>query len=207
MTESNVNLTGDQEGATSLSLLERARLQEPAAWQRLVSLYSPLVDRWCQHAGLQEADTADIRQEVFMAVARRLDEFRRDSAGGTFRGWLRTITRNKIRDRWRRNQGGPLGEGGSDAQERLFQIGAEQADDSQDAALPEELQVVYRRALDLLATDFEMNTRKAFWQVVIDGQRPADVAANLGVSTNAVYVAKARVLARLRQEFGGLLDP
>src|SRR5262249_27276083 len=76
------NQKGEAAGATSLGLLERARSHDAAAWGRLVQLYAPLVDRWCRQASLQDADAADVRQEVFLAVARGLDEFRRDSAGG-----------------------------------------------------------------------------------------------------------------------------
>jgi RNA polymerase sigma-70 factor (ECF subfamily) len=191
--------------ATSLGLLERVRSRDTAAWDRLVRLYSPLLDRWCRQANLQDADVADIRQEVFLAVARGIEQFRRDSAGGTFRGWLRGITRNKICDLWRRTRGGQAGAGGSDAYQSLLQLPAEAIDDSQGPP-PEEADILYRRALDLIATDFEENSWNAFWRVIVEGQRPAHVAADLNMTINAVYLAKARVLARLREEFRELID-
>jgi RNA polymerase sigma-70 factor (ECF subfamily) len=206
VTDDSDNQKGEAASGTSLGLLERARARDAAAWDRLARLYSPLVDRWCRQAGLQDADAADVRQEVFLAVARGLDEFRRDSAGGTFRGWLRVITRHKIGDHWRRTQAGQAGAGGNDAYQQFLQLPAEGPDDSRDPAPPEEIDILYRRALELIVTDFEDNTWKAFWRVVVEGQRPAAVAADLNVTANAVYLAKARVLARLREEFRDLIE-
>jgi RNA polymerase sigma-70 factor (ECF subfamily) len=84
-------------------LLREIKAQSPIAWKRLVGLYSRLIYRWCRQAGLQPADAADVGQEVFRAVARKISDYRHDRSGDTFRGWLRTITRNKIRD-WARQQ-------------------------------------------------------------------------------------------------------
>jgi RNA polymerase sigma-70 factor (ECF subfamily) len=196
---------GDSAGATSLGLLERARSHDAAAWDRLVRLYSPLVERWCRQATLQDADAADVGQEVFLAVARGLDDFRRDPAGGTFRGWLRAITRHKIANHWRRARPGQAA-GGSDAYEQFRQLPAAGHEDPSDPATAAEIDVLYRRALDLLATDFEETTWQAFWRVIVEGQRPADVAADLNVTPNAVYLAKGRVLGRLREEFRDLID-
>src|SRR5262245_12114895 len=85
-------------GVTSLTLLERVRAADPEAWRRLVELYGPVVQRWCRRAGLQESDTADVMQEVFRSVAVRVSQFRREQARDSFRAWLWTITRNKVRD-------------------------------------------------------------------------------------------------------------
>jgi RNA polymerase sigma-70 factor (ECF subfamily) len=153
-------------------------------------------------AGLQDADTADVGQEVFKAVAGSIDAFEKQDGRGSFRAWLRTVTRNKIRDLWRSGKG-RTGTGGSDAYERLLET--PEAEKS-DAVAFEESQILYRRALALIVTDFEERTWKAFWSVIIENRSPADVAADLQLSTNAVYLAKARVLARLREEFAGLID-
>ena len=202
MTDPPVN-PGEVSSATSLGLLERVRARDPAAWERVGRLYGPLVEHWARQAGLQEADAADVRQEVLLAVARTIGDFRRDRPGDTFRGWLRVITRNKLRDHWRHGRGGAE-TGGSDALRQLQQVPAEGDADSADDA--EEVGLVYRRALDLIRTDFEERSWQAFWRVVVEGRRPADVADELGTSVNAVYLAKGRVLARLREEFAGLLE-
>src|SRR5262245_50884998 len=121
MNEPGRPLEQAEELATSASLLGRALAREPAAWDRLVALYAPLVWYWCRSCGLQQQDQADVFQEVFQAVAGHLDQFQK-SAQGTFRGWLRTITRNKIYDLFRRRQHEPVGAGGSDTQRWLSQL-------------------------------------------------------------------------------------
>src|SRR6185503_19253527 len=94
----------------------------PQAWQRLVYLYTPLILRWCRQGGLQEADAEDVGQEVFRAVSRFIAEFRHDRQVDTFRGWLRAITANKVRDFHRHNQPEFRGTGGSDAQAQLLHV-------------------------------------------------------------------------------------
>ena len=83
---------------TSLTLLDRVRSRDQDAWQKLLHLYSPLVDRWCGYQGVRGEDLEDVRQEIFQSVASDLPRFRRDRPGDTFRGWLRVITRHKILD-------------------------------------------------------------------------------------------------------------
>src|SRR4051812_46945281 len=92
---------------TSLSLLERARSHDPVAWQKLVQIYSPLVFSWARRADLGDADAADLVQEVWQSVAAALGRFCRDSGSGTFRGWLWTITRNKLNDPFRARRDKP----------------------------------------------------------------------------------------------------
>jgi RNA polymerase sigma-70 factor (ECF subfamily) len=166
-----------------------------------VQLYAPLIELWARQAGLQDADVADVRQEVFLAVNKGLETFRRDRPGDTFRGWLRRITRNKIADLLGKRP--PGGEGGSDAAQRIQQL--PQPGDSEEMEM-EDLKVLYRRALDLIVTDFEETTWKAFLEVVVNGRTVAEVAAELGITPNAVHLAKGRVLTRLREEFVDLID-
>src|SRR5262245_2812598 len=85
-------------GSTSRSLLAQAKLANPAAWERLASLYAPLVAYWCRGWGVGEQDLGDVLQEVFSAVASHFDAFHRDRPADTFRGWLLTIAHNKTRD-------------------------------------------------------------------------------------------------------------
>jgi RNA polymerase sigma-70 factor (ECF subfamily) len=180
-------------------LLVRVRSQDQAAWQRLVSLYTPLVYRWCRAAGLQAADAADVGQEVFRAVARKIGDFRRDRPGDSFRAWLRVITRNKITDHHRRLPVDALGD--SAAQTLVQQVPDTPPDPEADA---EEASLLYNRAVELIRTEFEERTWRAFWQTAIDGAAAAEVAAGLGMTANAVYLARARVLRRLREEFADL---
>jgi RNA polymerase sigma-70 factor (ECF subfamily) len=186
-------------------LLERVKARDPAAWKRLALLYEPLINLWCRQAQLQDADTADVRQEVFLAVANHIADFRRAGGFGVFRGWLRTITRNKIHDHRRKARPDLTGAGGSDALRALAAVpGPWPA--GEEHPPPQELSLLYRRALELIATDFDERVWRAFVEVVVNGRAPRDVAAQFGLSANAVYLAKSRVLARLREEYAGLLD-
>ncbi len=194
---------GPDELATSPSLLGRALANEPAAWKRLVGLYAPLVWHWCRSCGLQEQDQADVFQDVFQAVSRSLDQFQQ-STQGTFRGWLRTITRHKVADLFRRRQHEPPGAGGSDAQRRLNQLPGPDlfGEDSQAEQVAE--QSLIHRALDMIRAEFTERTWQAFWRTTVDELAAVDVAQDLEMSAGAVRVAKCRVLQRLREVLGDL---
>lgn len=190
--------------STSLSLIERVRLHDPVAWRRFSELYGPVVYRWAQRHGLQPQDAADVVQDVFASVAQNLGGFRRRNAADTFRGWLWTVTRNKVLDVYRRRQAEPAGAGGSTAHRRLEQLPElPEFDDEPADSFAADLS---HRALLLIQTEFEATTWQAFWAVAVDGKSPADAAAELGLTVAAVYKAKSRVLLRLRQELDGLLD-
>jgi RNA polymerase sigma-70 factor (ECF subfamily) len=187
---------------TSLTLLERARAADQDAWQRLVSLYSPLVFSWLRRAGMGEADATDQLQEVWQSVFGALDRFQRDADKGTFRGWLWTVARNKMRDHFRAQQGKPIASGGTDACQ-MFQNVPEQ--EPTDESGVEDHRLLHG-ALQLIRAEFEDRTWQAFWGMAVDGRSAADVGSELGLAANAVHQAKFRVLRRLRQEMAGLLD-
>jgi RNA polymerase sigma-70 factor (ECF subfamily) len=190
---------------TSLTLLERVRANDAEAWRRLVFLYSPLVHFWCRRAGLHEADAADVLQDVFLAVAGAVAGFDR-RAGGAFRAWLWTITRNKLRDHFRRLKDRPEAAGGSEAHRRLLDVPDEEPAAPADPSDPGSATALLRRALELIRGDFEERTWQAFYRATVEGQPAAALAAELGLSVDAVYQAKARVLRRLREELGNLID-
>jgi RNA polymerase sigma-70 factor (ECF subfamily) len=190
--------------STSLSLLARAQARHEDAWRRLVALYGPLVYHWCRRGRLAPEDTADVFQEVFHAVARHLPEFRRDRPGASFRGWLRVITRNKVRDHFRDRAGAPAPVGGSDAQRFLSELpGPLPEDDEAEADL---LARQLRQALAWTEGDFEERTWRAFCLVRLEGRDPAEVGAELGLSAAAVRKACYRVQKRLRDELEGLVS-
>lgn len=191
---------------TSLSLLERVRGQDADGWRRLVELYSPLLYSWCRRSGLDGEQSADLVQEVFAKVSRNIGDFRRDRPGDTFRGWLRIITRNQLRDYARRQEREPRAAGGTTAHIQLAQLTDEQLDQSLSGNVAAEPGELYRRALELIQTNFEERTWRAFWQTTIDGRASGDVAADLGMSPGAVRQAKSKVLSRLRAEFGDVLE-
>ena len=182
---------------TPLTLLERLRrTPDDGAWRRLVHLYTPLLFSWARRAGESEHDAADLVQDVFTILVTSLSQFQQQP-GGSFRGWLRIITLNKLRERKRRL------------------ALARQVPFTDEPALPDDAlafwEVEYRqaltqRALQLMQTDFAPNTWKACWEHVAKGRPAADVGRELGISENAVYIARCRVLRRLRQELQGLLE-
>jgi RNA polymerase sigma-70 factor (ECF subfamily) len=187
----------------SSTLLERVRARRPESWQRLVDLYGPVVYRWCRQLGVSQADAADLVQEVFAAVHNGLDGFRHDRPSDSFGAWLRTITRHRVYDHFRRRQGEASADGGTEAYQRLLGVEAIE-DESTPAPSVEQEGGFSRRLLELVRGEFESRTWDAFWRIVVDGQPPAEVAAALNMSIPAVYKAKSRVLRRLRQELGGL---
>jgi RNA polymerase sigma-70 factor (ECF subfamily) len=209
VTDSNVELgrgtSAEEPSSIHSSLLERLRAKSPESWGRLVHLFGPLVYQWCRRNGLQAADATDVGQDVFRAVASGVGQFRRDRPEDTFRGWLWTITRSKIADHWRRQQRHPQAPGGSSAQMRLADLAVADSE-VLNAPEPETPSSLYQRGLELIQDEFAERTWKAFWRVVVDGCTPADVASEMGLSVNSVYLAKSRVLHRLREELGDLFD-
>jgi RNA polymerase sigma-70 factor (ECF subfamily) len=188
-------------GGTSRGLIEAARERDPVAWERMVALYAPLVLHWCRQWGLRGDDAADVFQDVFQSVASHIAGFTRDSTGGTFRGWLRTITRNKVNDVFRRRRREPPGVGGSEAQAHLAQL-PEPVPVDEEGSADAAVSALLWRGLELIRSEFEPRTWQAFWLTAVEGRAPKDVADELGMSGGAVRVAKSRVLHRLRAELG-----
>lgn len=193
----------------SSSLLDKLIDHDPEAWKRLVRLYYPLVRTWCQRGGLKTEDAADVAQEVFRALATGVGKFRREGGQNSFRGWLYGITHRQLLAYWRQQKAQPAAAGGSEAQ-RWFADTPDADCDAASAASslvsPDDRRDVLRRALELLRDGVAERTWQAFWRAAVEGQSAADIATDLGMSVNAVYVAKARMLSRLREEFGHLIE-
>ena len=194
-------------GSTSRSLLADARRSMPAAWERLVRLYAPLVASWCRRGGVAEQDVVDVVQDVFSAVFGNLKRFRKERRSDTFRGWLATIARNKVNDHFRRRTDEPSAPGGTEASLRIQQIldpypPSEPQEGDEDILLDGLL----RTALEAIRGEFHERTWKAFWGTVVEGRAAADVAADLEMKPGTVRVAKSRVLLRLRRELGDVPD-
>ena len=198
------------ETATSRSLLMQLKDGQPAAWERLTSLYAPLVYHWCRAMRLAEQDMPDVFQQVFQSVASHIEGFHKDRPGDTFRHWLRAITRNKVRDHFRRNARQAQAAGGTDAQIYFSQLAAPPADpevaDESDARGEEgEIRQLLRGALEQIRGQVHPQTWQAFWKVVVEGKTPEEAGAELAMRPGTVRVAKSRVLSRLRSELGEFL--
>ena len=169
-----------QSSSTSTSLLARSRALEPDAWVRLLQLYGPLVYSWSRQGDLQPADAADVVQEVFRAVYRALPNFQHGQSGDSFRGWLRVIAQNKLRDHFRRHGRSPQPLQSDDA----FQPPDPQSGDQSNTPAAEHIQLV-RRALALIRTEFAESTWQAFWLTAVEGQPAADAANKLAITAGA----------------------
>jgi len=184
---------------TPVSLLEQLHHPDAnAAWDRFVVLYTPLLRLWAGRLGATGPDAEDLVQDVFTALVTALPGFRYDR-DGRFRGWLWTVNRNKCRDRVRRRAGeppaGPLT--GHDPATADPAVGFDER---------EYCDSLTRRALELMRTDFDLATWRAFWETAVEGRPAVEAAAELGMTPNAVYLARGRVFRRLRAELAGLLD-
>lgn len=185
--------------STSTSLLHRLRQpSDQAAWDQFVEIYTPVLYYWCRRVGLSRDDAADLVQDVFIVLVEKLPDFSYDPQR-TFRGWLRTVLLNKWRQQQRRRG-------------RVVCVGAS-VDRPESSADALELlwEADYRRAvINRLARqvqgDFQPKTWTAFWETAVNGRPPSEIAHELGISVGGVYIAKSKVLCRLREVAEGLLD-
>lgn len=181
--------------ATPASLLDRLRKNDgPSAWGRLVELYTPLMFHWGRRLGQQDSDCADLVQDVFLILWRKLPEFDYDS-GRSFHAWLKTIFLNRHRSRRRRRVPVPLDVG---ARELAAEADA-LPDDAEDA------RYLVRQAFRLIEVEFAPLHQRAFRAYVLEGRPPDDVARELGISPGTVYAIKSKILSRLRQELRQLV--
>lgn len=184
---------------TRVSLLQQLRNnRDSVAWSRFVALYTPLVYQWVADLGIRDPDRNDVVQDVFVVLLGRMSTFNYD-ASKSFRGWLRTITINKSRDLLRKRK--RLGE-------PTFVARLELAEQNEIDLLTQQ---EYREhladaALKLMRKHFSKTTWQACWEHVANGRPAREVAEELGISVNAVYLARGRVLHRLRQELKGLWE-
>ena len=181
---------------TPASLLDRLRKSEATtAWDRFVELYTPLLYHWAQRLGLQNSDCADLVQDVFLILWRKLPAFEYNSAM-SFHAWLKTLFLNRHRSRQRQRAPLPIEMGSQDH--------AVDADGQLDDA--EYSRFLIRQAFRLIEREFSPLHQKAFRAYVLDERAPEDVARELGVSPGTVYAIKSKILSRLRQELRQLLD-
>lgn len=186
--------------STPPSLFEQLRGPAPAdAWARFVHLYTPLLLRWADRRGVPPADRADLAQDVFVAVYRALPKFEYNPDLG-FRRWLYTVAANKWRDACRKKLPVPL----ADDDPRLDGVAG--GDPAELVSETEYRAILAARAAQLIRTEFSPTAWSAFWNTAVEERGAAEVASELGMTANAVYLARARVLARLRVELAGLMD-
>ncbi|MBN9121923.1 MAG: sigma-70 family RNA polymerase sigma factor [Planctomycetes bacterium] len=187
--------------APSVSLLEQLRgPSRAAAWVRFVNLYTPLLREWAERRGFQAADTADLVQNVFVKLMYEVPRYK-PTAGRSFRAWLAQVLTSAGHDYRKRKAARALS--GSVG---LAEVASPDNNPAEELEEADYKQKLLRRGLDVVRADFNDQTWAAFSGVMID-ERPAEaVASGLGISESAVYLARHRVLTRLRQELEGFLD-
>ena len=190
---------------TRQSLLLRAQTGEADAWTDLTDLYRPLILGWLNRQGVPARDLEDLSQDVLVSVVKHLPTFQHSGHRGAFRSWLRTIVCSRTSDYWRAVDAGAQAEGGSGATAALQQI-ADPDSDLNRQWDEEHDSYVLNCLLDLVEEEFEPPTLRAFRRLALDGASGEEAAQELGLSVAAVYVAKSRVLQRIRQEAEGLID-
>ena len=184
---------------TRPSLLLRLRNpQDEQAWREFLEIYEPLIERLARRRGLQHADARELVQEVLVAVSGAIDRWDPDETKGSFRGWLSTIARNLTINLLKREGRTTRGTGDSE----FARLMNEQPDPvGENTAL---FDLEYRRRLFQFAAEhvreqFEEATWQAFWKTSVEQQPLVDVCEELGLSRGAIYVARSRVMAKLRK--------
>ncbi len=191
---------------TSLSLLDRLRASpDDTDWSRLVEVYTPLFRTWLTRADVQPTDADDLIQEVLLVVHRELPMFQHNQRRGAFRCWLRQIVVFRLRNFWRSR--GRLISAGNDSrlEEQLRQLEDDGSHLSQIWDREHNLAVA-RKLMEMVESRFTETTRLVFRRLVVDGADADTVAIETGLSLNAIFTAKSRVLRELRRLGAGLLD-
>lgn len=194
----------EQSPQTRPSLLLRIRdFRDEDAWNQFIELYAPLIYGYLRKRNIQDADAGDLTQDVLSSVTSTANDFTYDPQRGSFRGWLLTVTRNKMLNFVSRKKA-QAGSGDSGVQRAIEEMTAEEDDRSQwDLEYERRL---FEWAAEKARSEFQDSTWQAFWLTAVDNQSASSVAEKLDLSVGAVYVAKSRVTARLRQFIDNIVD-
>ena len=185
---------------TRPSLLLRLRdARDQQAWGEFLEIYQPLILRVVRRRGLQESDACEVTQEVLLSVAKAIGKWETDPARGSFRGWLATITRNLVVNFLIRQGRHPRGTGDSDFARWLDELPADDCGESRYFDLEHRRQIFLWAASEV-ETEFRSETWRAFWETSVAGREVVDVGHELKMSAGAVYVARSRVMKRLREK-------
>jgi RNA polymerase sigma-70 factor (ECF subfamily) len=183
---------------TRFTLLARLRdIGDAEAWSEFVELYAPLLYRLARRHGLQDADAADLTQDVLRSVVGALPRLIYDPQRGTFRGWLFTVARNQVRKFANARKRRPQASGSAAADEFLHNQPAPEEEADWEREYRTRL---FEWAAERVRPHVRPTTWQAFWLTFVEGQDPGEVGAALGLSVGAVYIARNRVLTRIREQ-------
>ena len=177
-------------------ILRLPSAQDSRAWTEFCSIYEPLIHRFARNQGLQDADAKELVQDVMISVAKSVKDWRVDASRGRFRAWLFRIARNRLIDHLRKRRP----DRASGGTEELSALGNVVARESVEATLESQhRQELFRSAAALVRDEVQPSTWQAFWKTYVGGLSSEDAARELGITVGAVYIARSRVLHRLRQ--------
>lgn len=191
---------------TRMSLIEQAQANEPVAWEIVFRLYTPLIKQWARGNGVScPHEIENVCQEVFARIVKSLRSFQKRKNSGSFRGWLRVITRNYVYTNYA-NRSNMVIVGGNEWHQQLQKIpfdgrSEDSLLDSQSDEHPDEASLIFQQIMAWVDSEYSPKQKKAFKSVVIDQRPPREVAEDLNVSVNIVYQNKSRILARIREVF------
>ncbi len=202
----------DSPTITSTSLILRIQAKDHVAWDRFARLYTPYVYGLCRASGMQDSDAEDVSQNVLRSIVSGIISYQRT---GSFRGWISQVTRHRIIDHHRRQQRQPPSEGGTDFQIRISEVPDILMPLSSQSSVDGDPLILH--ALSMIRDEFETSTWTAFWRMVVEGHGASEIAKDLGwidsedpasytKGAKRVRQAKFRVMKRIRDEFGEILD-
>lgn len=181
---------------TNPSLLVRLREPDDAsAWDTFLELYEPLVFGFCRKRGLQEADARDVTQDVLHSVITAIKKLEYDRSKGTFRGWLFQVARSKLANYFKKNAKQARGTGQTVVHQMLAEQPAEELEQEWDEEVEKRL---FNWACQQIRPQVETSTWDAFWQNAVENKPAVEVAKSVDISVGAVYIAKSRVISRIR---------
>ena len=183
---------------TRASLLIRIRNQaDREAWSQFVEIYAPLIYGFGRNRGLQDSDAADLTQDVLQSVAGAISRLNYDPRKGTFRSWLFTIVRNRLRNQLKAKARREQASGDSGVAARI-EAEPYREDDWETTWQRDHQQRLFAWAARQVEAEVEPSTWQAFWKTTVDGISGRAVAEELGMTLASVYLAKSRVMAKLR---------
>ncbi len=186
---------------TQPSLLVKIRDERDGeSWSRFVGIYTPAIYGFLKHQGLQDADAADLTQDVMASVSEAIKSFEYHPQQGRFRGWLFTVVQNRLRNFWRGVAMRPAAKRDSQSYQRLLEHPDDRINATQQAWEREYESHLFVCAAEQVRPQVRESTWRAFWGTVVAGESPAAVAGRLDMTPSAVRLAKARVIARIKRE-------
>lgn len=194
-----INVRGEV-GSTCLSLIDQAQTGCNDAWKQIVAIYARLLLYWCRQEGVAKSDLHEVTQEAFLSIHKSLGRY--DKSKGSFRGWARRIAKRRAADYFRgQRKDVCTAAGGSTACQIVHNL-----QNPDPISVSKEKRLLYQQALELIQCEFQEKHQTAFKLMVLEGWKANEVAANLGMTENAVYMARHHILKRLKSAFAGALD-